>query len=70
MARHTEKDQTIGYRHLEHRDRNRKREQDRCNSPAPPASTITTESLVTHATERWTLSVNTAGMVSVVHVRV
>jgi Tfp pilus assembly protein FimT len=37
---------------------------------AAAASTITTESVVSNATERWTLSVNTSGMVSVVHVRV
>jgi prepilin-type N-terminal cleavage/methylation domain-containing protein len=34
------------------------------------ASTITLESVVSSATERWTMSVNTLGMVSVAHVRV
>jgi len=34
------------------------------------ASTITTESAVSTATERWILTVNTVGMVSVSHVRV
>ena len=34
------------------------------------SSTITTESVVSNATERWTLTVNTLGMVSVAHVRV
>lgn len=33
-------------------------------------STVTTESTVSSATERWTLTVNTIGHVSVVHVRV
>jgi prepilin-type N-terminal cleavage/methylation domain-containing protein len=34
------------------------------------ASTVTTESAVSTATERWILTVNTVGMVSVSHVRV
>ena len=34
------------------------------------SSTITTESAVSTATERWVLTVNTVGMVSVSHVRV
>jgi prepilin-type N-terminal cleavage/methylation domain-containing protein len=34
------------------------------------SSTVTTESLVSSATERWTLTVNTVGLVSVAHVRV
>lgn len=34
------------------------------------SSTVTTESVVSASTERWTLTVNTLGMVSVTHVRV
>lgn len=34
------------------------------------SSTITTESVVSTATERWILNVNTVGMVSISHVRV
>lgn len=34
------------------------------------SSTVTTESAVSNATERWMLTVNTVGMVSVTHVRV
>jgi prepilin-type N-terminal cleavage/methylation domain-containing protein len=33
-------------------------------------STVTTESVVSKATERWTLTVSTIGMVSVAHVRI
>jgi prepilin-type N-terminal cleavage/methylation domain-containing protein len=34
------------------------------------SSTVTTESAVSSATERWTLTVNTVGMVTVAHARV
>jgi len=34
------------------------------------SSTVTAESAVSNATERWTLTVNTVGMVSVAHVRI
>jgi prepilin-type N-terminal cleavage/methylation domain-containing protein len=34
------------------------------------SSTLTTESAVANSTERWTLTVNTVGMVSVAHVRI
>ena len=34
------------------------------------SSTVTTESAVSNATERWTLTVNTVGLISVAHVRV
>jgi len=34
------------------------------------SSTVTTESVVSNATERWVLSVNTVGMVSISHVRI
>jgi prepilin-type N-terminal cleavage/methylation domain-containing protein len=33
-------------------------------------STVTTESVVSNATERWTLTVNTVGLITVAHVRV
>jgi prepilin-type N-terminal cleavage/methylation domain-containing protein len=33
-------------------------------------STLTTESAVSRATERWTLSINTVGLITVAHVRV
>ena len=42
----------------------------RSDGSALASSTVTTESLVSSATERWTLSVTTVGFVSVAHVRV
>jgi prepilin-type N-terminal cleavage/methylation domain-containing protein len=40
------------------------------NGSSGASSTVTIESAVPNATERWTLSVNTVGLVSVAHVRV
>jgi prepilin-type N-terminal cleavage/methylation domain-containing protein len=40
------------------------------NGSSGASSTVTIESAVVNATERWTLSVNTLGLVAVAHVRV
>jgi prepilin-type N-terminal cleavage/methylation domain-containing protein len=40
------------------------------NGSSGASSTVTIESAVPNATERWTLTVNTLGLVSVAHVRV
>ena len=40
------------------------------NGSTVAAGTVTIESIVSNKTERWTLTVNTMGMVSVVHTRI